>query len=82
MRPRACGHASFNGQSPWNQNIIKIEVRTKKTNVYRNTIINLKYYFGILLEGLRITMKTLQSSSPASYQDWNQKLYRFSHLAR
>jgi hypothetical protein len=32
MRPSACGHASFDGQSPQNQNIIKIEVNTKKTN--------------------------------------------------
>jgi hypothetical protein len=32
MKPSTYGHASIDGQSPQNQNIIKIEVNTKKTN--------------------------------------------------
>jgi hypothetical protein len=39
MRPSTYGHEPFNGQSPLNQNIIKIEVNTKKTNFKRR-----KYY--------------------------------------
>jgi hypothetical protein len=32
MSPSTWDHASFDGQSTQNQNIIKIEVNTKKTN--------------------------------------------------
>jgi hypothetical protein len=70
MRPSTYGHTSFNGQSPYNQNIIKIKVNTKNNNFKNNKII-IKTMIGHSLSTYNIRGKTKININITSIEDKN-----------
>jgi hypothetical protein len=68
MRHGTYGHASFDGQSPQDQNIIKTEASTKKANFLRKKII-IKSMIGHSLLMYKIRGKTKIDIDATSIED-------------
>jgi hypothetical protein len=64
MRPSTYGHASFDGQSPEDQSIIKIEVNTKKDKFLKE-----ENYYKINLSMYKIRGKTKMDIDTTSIEN-------------